>query len=514
MLIKFFARGIGSGDGPVGYVTRVEGRESAPPDVLRGDAALTRELIDSIDREWRYTSGVISFAIEDAPSAAEQERVMDAFERTAFAGLDSDQYDILWVRHQHTEGDRVELHFVTPRLELLSGKALNIAPPNWKYHYGPLQDALNYEHGWADPNSPERARNTQRAPENALRSRDRESIGTYIETLVAANMVANRDDIILALEEIGLDVPRRGENYISVRDSEVPDSKPFRLKGKLYEQGWSIEQQLEREVGREVRGREAGDRGYNLERAASAWSEVEQRIAKRAEFHAERYRPSGREYDAALVSRLEADLVDGWVLRVHPYREFDTSLGSERVEGSGTWSASPSDSDRATKPEGLEVTDGWGIGSQVWGGRGLSPSLTGDGREDVLHLQQQEPLYQATGVNQDERQSDRVRARITEIGRKLHDWYEGGVSRLAGWFESLRHKRAGEQQRSLEASGRSYDSYRAKFGKCLSSLNTSLRGLSGTNRAIEQAIEQIKPIVRQKEQAREQTRSRDYGMER
>lgn len=512
MLIKFFARGIGSGDGPVGYVTRVEGRESAPPDVLRGDAALTRDLIDSIDREWRYTSGVISFAIEDAPSAGEQERVMDAFERVAFAGLEADQYDILWVRHQHTEGDRVELHFVTPRLELLSGKALNIAPPNWKYHYGPLQDALNYEHGWADPNAPERARNTQRALENALRARDRESIGTYIETLVAANIVANRDDIILALEEIGLEVPRRGENYISVRDSEAPDSKPFRLKGKFYEQGWSIEQQLEREISREVGGREAGDRGHDLERASSAWSEVEQRIAKRAEFHAKRYCPSGREHDAALVSRLEADLLDGRVLRVHPDREFVGFVGGERLEMAGAWSASSSDSDRATKPEGLKVADGRSLGSQVWGG--VSPGLTGDGREDVLHLQQQDPLYQATGVSQDERQSDRVRAGITEIGRKLHDWYEGGVSRLAGWFESLRHKRAGEQQRSLEASGRSYDSYRAKSGECLSSLNTSLRGLSGTNRAIEQAIEQIKPIVKQHEQAIEQTRSRDYGMER
>lgn len=93
MLIKFFARGRGSGSGPVDYVCHTEGREHAPPEVLRGDAVLTKNLIDSIDREWRYTSGVISFSLEDAPTPEQQEQVMDEFEKAAFAGLEPDQYD-------------------------------------------------------------------------------------------------------------------------------------------------------------------------------------------------------------------------------------------------------------------------------------------------------------------------------------------------------------------------------------------------------------------------------------
>ena len=113
MLIKFFSHGRGDGGGPVNYVTRTEGREHEPPEVLRGDPEQTRDLIDSIDRQWRYTSGVVSFSREDAPSVAEQEKVMDDFEATAFAGLESDQYDCLWVRHAHTDGGRIELHFVT-----------------------------------------------------------------------------------------------------------------------------------------------------------------------------------------------------------------------------------------------------------------------------------------------------------------------------------------------------------------------------------------------------------------
>ena len=80
-----------------------------------------------------------SIAMEDAPSEDEQRAVMDEFERVAFAGLDPEQHDITWVRHSHTSrpeggalGDRdgrAELHFLTPRMELTTGRALNIAPP-------------------------------------------------------------------------------------------------------------------------------------------------------------------------------------------------------------------------------------------------------------------------------------------------------------------------------------------------------------------------------------------------
>ena len=76
---------------------------------------------------------MISFAREDAPSEAQQAEVIDAFERLAFAGLDPEQYDMLWVRHSHE--DRVELHFCTPRLELTTGNSLNIAPPGYQAVY-------------------------------------------------------------------------------------------------------------------------------------------------------------------------------------------------------------------------------------------------------------------------------------------------------------------------------------------------------------------------------------------
>jgi hypothetical protein len=78
VLIKFFPHGTGGGSGPVDYLLKEEGREESPPDVLWGDPEQTRDLIDSIDRKHRYTSGVISFAPEDSPDEAEQEQASHA----------------------------------------------------------------------------------------------------------------------------------------------------------------------------------------------------------------------------------------------------------------------------------------------------------------------------------------------------------------------------------------------------------------------------------------------------
>jgi len=147
MLIKFFRNGKGAGAGPVGYLVAdkvlayddnrdlIRDADGQPmtvtreplPEVLRGNPDRTEALIDASRHQWTYRAGVISFAATDAPTEEQQSEVMDHFERLAFAGLDPTQYEVLWVRHTHE--DRVELHFCTPRLELTSGRSLNIAPP-------------------------------------------------------------------------------------------------------------------------------------------------------------------------------------------------------------------------------------------------------------------------------------------------------------------------------------------------------------------------------------------------
>ena len=157
MLLKFFSRGTGKGAGGVEYITRPDDpiskklRNPAPEVLRNGDPAMTIRLIDDLDFKHKYTSGVISFATEDAPTQWQQSQLMDDFEKHAFAGLDSDAYDILWVRHTHTDKNRVELHFIVPMVELNSGKSLNIAPPGWQGYFKPWQTYWNLKRGWARP---------------------------------------------------------------------------------------------------------------------------------------------------------------------------------------------------------------------------------------------------------------------------------------------------------------------------------------------------------------------------
>ena len=309
MLIKFFARGRGGGRGPVQYVTRPtnpvtrEPREPSP-EVLAGDPTRTWQLIDGLSFKLKYTSGVIAWSAEDKPSEEQQRTVMADFERTAFAGLDRERYDILWVRHTHTGS--TELHFVVPRVDLGTGKSLNIAPPGWERTFAPLRDAWNFEQGWARPDDPERARLLQPGHralvefQNLRQGLQQEAepktlITEYLTQRIEAGAVADRAGIVAALEETGLQINRQGRDYVSVRDPDT--GSKYRLKGAIYAESFQRDE-LARAAASQDRDGPKRDRGVDLDRAASARRELEQAIKRRAAFHRERYRLRGGERTA------------------------------------------------------------------------------------------------------------------------------------------------------------------------------------------------------------------------
>ena len=317
MLIKFTSGGRGGGGAVCSYLVDAErqGREHCPPEVVRGDLARTQELIDSITRQWTYTHGVLSFAPEDAPTVAEQAAAMDAFEAFAFAGLDHDQFDISWVRHQHTEAGRVELHFVTPRMELASGRALNIAPPGWERSFSKLRDALNLEHGWARPDDPARAREVafELSPPWAQHGfhlkEGKEAVHGYVAALIERGAVHDRASLIDALTEAGLEVTRAGKDYVTVRDPDTDER--LRLRGRIYEKDWSDDTELGRAAAREIGEPDGRDRSLDRERAAEALAACVQEREHRADRNRDRYFSShARDQDHAAVSEVDfgADL--------------------------------------------------------------------------------------------------------------------------------------------------------------------------------------------------------------
>lgn len=305
MLIKFFRNGQGGGSGPVDYLVERDvvaydqnrnairdergeimlfAREPLP-EVLRGDADRMRALIDACPHQWTYRAGVIAFTAEDAPTPVQQQQVMDAFENLAFAGLEADQRDMLWVRHTH-EG-RVELHFVTPRMELVSGRSLNIAPPGYQKHYDALRDVLNKEHGWNDPMAPERSRETVSLIESVRRGDARELIHDWIVQRIDTGEIRDRPSMTEALTAAGFDLPRAGKNYITVRDPETDER--WRLKGDLFREDWTRENTLERALERSAG--EPSRSGSRLD--AIALDELRDRLERsleaRASYNRDRY---------------------------------------------------------------------------------------------------------------------------------------------------------------------------------------------------------------------------------
>ncbi|MDE2764643.1 MAG: hypothetical protein OXQ94_14345 [Gemmatimonadota bacterium] len=72
----------------------------------------------------KYTSSVIAWAPEDQPTVKKFGALVDAFEKTAWAGLEFDRY--AWTAVLHWErGGGAHVHVLAARCDLETGRSLN-----------------------------------------------------------------------------------------------------------------------------------------------------------------------------------------------------------------------------------------------------------------------------------------------------------------------------------------------------------------------------------------------------
>jgi len=315
MIIGFSKHGQGKAAPAIKYLLdqHREGRENHIPEVVRGNPDLTASIIDSLTFKHHYTSGVLSFAAEDHVSAEQEKDIINDFEKLAFAGLQADQFNILWVRHSHA--GHHELHFITPRIELSSKKSFNIKPPgkNTQKEFDDLRSAINAKYGFADPEDPMRARNVKtpshelKIARNALREQKstvegiRQLIDSLLTERAVQGLIRDRQTLLTNVEELGFEVTRAGKNYITVKDPE--SSKRFRLKGQLYEQDFTPSRTIEAAAAKRTRDYSRPD-----PTAARQFEEqVKLHIRKRTEFNRERYRTTEPELRMEIPSISLAD---------------------------------------------------------------------------------------------------------------------------------------------------------------------------------------------------------------
>lgn len=328
MLNKFLQHGKGDPALAASYVLDdVDHLNVARADVqvLRGDLRTFTALANSITNVWKYTSGVFAFSLDDNPSDDDINEYLDAFEAHAFAGLKPNQYHFTAVLHEEPNGSK-HIHFLVPRVELTTGKALNIAPPGHESYFDPLRDYFNYKKGWSRPDDPKLKRDTQTPDHDhfqqvsALKAglsvcktaKDiREVIGVYIEQRIQFREIKNRHDVINALNdaEIG-EITRISDNFISVKP--LGSEKAIRLKGAFYESEFSVESYIENRTRKENDAGASNTSRFISEQDKEYAEELRARVTelaqKRAAYNEHRYgigSTSSREHDFSAVREQE-----------------------------------------------------------------------------------------------------------------------------------------------------------------------------------------------------------------
>ncbi|OYW92481.1 MAG: hypothetical protein B7Z23_06350 [Pseudomonadales bacterium 32-61-5] len=300
-------------------------RDPAPV-IVEGDPKVIEALCDSQTFKHKYTSGVLSFTAEETAKIDStpglKQQILDDFKKHAFAGIKSDDAKpILVVEHRHL--NRLELHYLIPRVNVESGLYFNPFPPNYdgkrgkgcngKFieHNDAFVGAMCERHGLQNPNDPDIKRevNTPKFEADKSNSVIRKQVVAAVHDLIDSKSISSREDIVKMLEGAGATITRKSDHSLSFKFEEM--KKAIKLEGDYYgSKSWdSIAERHSENKARFEASRTEFESRYSAvfeERAG----EVEKRHGKRAEA-AESARERDPSFEANLretVSALETKL--------------------------------------------------------------------------------------------------------------------------------------------------------------------------------------------------------------
>lgn len=269
-----------------------KGEERPDIQVLRGDPYGVAAVADTLDFSRTYTSGVISWAPEEAPTDEEISAVVDDWEKLAFSGLEPDRYAFTAVLHRENGGG-VHVHTITARVDLQTGKALNIAPPGHQKDFDAFRDKWNHEQGWARPDDPLRKRLLQPDFEAYRTKPNAAKLKTELtECFIAAaaqGLISNAAELRqYAKEALGCEITRSSKDYLSLKPEGF--SRAIRLKGEMYGDSWTREDTLKREAKASASSRASRGGTIDEARARKAQRDFDESCERRAEYNKKRYR--------------------------------------------------------------------------------------------------------------------------------------------------------------------------------------------------------------------------------
>lgn len=337
MHIKFVSRGKGSAKSALIYLFQEhdnKGEIRQEIKLLRGNPEVVTAVADSLDFKHRYTSAVIAWHKEDKPTPQQIEEVLNDFEEIAFAGLEGDQYCYYAVWHGEADGSG-HIHIINPRVELQSGRSLNIAPPGWEKTYDLIRDKFNEKYDWASPDIEKDSHRARIANSTHILHLDnthakaKKQINEAVNDLIAQGKLSNAQEVEKFLDDLpGVSVlPRRGDKSLSVKVEGI--KKNIRLQGVAYERGFDIRElggKLAEKKERSNR-RESTDKERELRRLHE---ELERVYGQRAAYNRGRYDKKNSQSPKETLRDKKRDMQGGEAVRTEAPGGERSNRGGDR----------------------------------------------------------------------------------------------------------------------------------------------------------------------------------------
>lgn len=218
-------------------VTRLDAR------LLVGDIDETQQLINEASTLFKncYTAGVLSFE-ESNISESDKLEIMASFEECLTAGLESEDYNCLWIEHR--DKGRLELNWVIPRIHLTTQMHLQpyfhkIDAPRTEI----WQEMTNAKYGLTSPAEPEKSR----ALTVNVQQGDIAKIKEALTNFVISCEPKSRTDVVEALNALeGVKVVREVKNSVSVKIDGL--ERNLRLSGALYAENFRSDRDAAEEI--------------------------------------------------------------------------------------------------------------------------------------------------------------------------------------------------------------------------------------------------------------------------
>lgn len=293
MIVKFLQTRNGGGVGSVNYLLN-ERTQQGTARILKGNESQTRAIINQIQFKQKTTFGVLSFSEKAADISDEiKQEIIKDFERHLLGDYMKERVNVLWVEHSDKDG-RLELNFVIPKIDLVSGKSFNpYFDQRDRTNINLWKRTINDEYNFHSPDDPKHQYNQNRHKATLKQHNTITELDNTLKELVAQGVIKNRSHLIELLNTHGYEVTRQPESGISVK---LPNQKKaFRLKGGIYSADFTnIDKLSELGETQSRRIQQYANRDTQAECIENR-KRLENFISKRDEYNRSRYKENIRE---------------------------------------------------------------------------------------------------------------------------------------------------------------------------------------------------------------------------